>query len=270
MAILLICGMGAYLWALAPAIRWDSLSYHIPVPLHYIANHGITEMPESYQASFVHYAEMLYVLGLMIKPATAIPNLLHFEIGVLTALLIYIFGKKLGGKLQGILASIIFWSLPIIQNEIGSAYIDLFSTAFLVSFLYILWVWFERSENRWLFLAGCFAGVAIGIKITTFIPILTACLIFLIRAFQQSRSIMHTLKRILVLVAPLLTIAAPWFIRDWILMGNPIFPMYDQIFHSPKAIQNAPSFAFTPTTQKISGVPNLPIALLFKSRRYYQ
>jgi hypothetical protein len=90
LAIIMICGVGAYMWALAPAVRWDSLSYHIPVPLHFIRQHAISELPESLQSYWAHYAETLYTLGMLIEPSTSLPGLLHYELGLVTTLLTFV------------------------------------------------------------------------------------------------------------------------------------------------------------------------------------
>jgi hypothetical protein len=267
----LICGLGAYLWALAPAVRWDSLSYHIPVPVLAIQQHAIAEIPESIQSYWAHYAETLYTLGMLIEPSTALPGLLHFQMGMLTTLFTFCLGRKLNGNtLQGILAALLFWSLPMVQVEAGSAYIDLFVSEWIAATLYCAWIWYERQTDRWLILTGIFAGLAIGTKLSSVFLIFGIGLWVIIQLIRAKHNYRFGLKKLFLFGFCVVLFAAPWFIRDWTWTGNPIFPNYNQFFTGAKTVENNNlSFEFRPTPNKFLEIVTLPQNLLFSSSIYY-
>jgi hypothetical protein len=267
-AAILVCGTGAYLWALAPAVRYDSLSYHVPVPLHYIRSHAITELPEIIQSYWAHYAETLYTLGMLINPSTAIPGVLHFQAGILTALFTYIIGRKLGGKNQGIIAALLFWTLPIVQVETGSAYVELFTAAFIMAAVYAVWTWVEGASSHWLILTGLFCGIAIGVKITAFLPTMLIGAFVAGQLIHQRKPKREIIRLGLLFGLTALFIAAPWLVRDWVWTGNPVFPSLNTVFQSPVSTGTI-SIEFQPTSNKLAQIIKLPILLLFRSKRYY-
>lgn len=268
LAVILICSIGAYLWSLAPAVRYDSLSYHIPVPLNNIQFHAISEMPESLQSYWAHYAEALYTLGMLIDSSVSLPAMLHFQAGLLSTLLVFVIGRKLGGALQGVIAAILFWSLPIVLVETGSAYVDLFPTAFISTAVYALWMWSDTRKDGWLLLTGFFSGMAVGVKLTAIFPVGLMGLFVLFKIVRPGVSIKSILKQVFLFALPALLCTAPWLVRDYLWTGNPIFPNYNHIFNSPKAF-NIAQYEFRPSVTRSSRLVFFPRNLLFISKRFY-
>jgi hypothetical protein len=267
-SLFLVCILGSVLWALAPTIRFDALSYHLGVPSIYVRAHGMVPVPEDYASFWVHYAEMLYTLALVLA-GQPLPGLIHLIFGLLTAGLTFCLGRRLLGYRQGLLAAVLLFSAPIVSYETGTAYIDLIVTFYVFSTIITGMLWWTDQNPRWLILCGVFLGFSIGMKVST-LPLLLpfifvmATLLVVYQKFSPAliRSLLH-------ISIPAILIASPWFIRDYLWSGNPIFPMLNSIFHSPLWI-GADIFTNGGNWLTIGKIITLPWTLTINSNLYYR
>jgi len=268
-AVLLIFLLGPYLWASAPAIRWDSLSYHVAVPQIYIAHQAMVEIPESAQTYWAHYAEMLYTLGMLVA-GQPLPGWFHLTMGGLAAATAVSLGRALVNWRTGILAGLLIITLPLVNFEIGSAYMDGFTMAYITAMLFTGLLWLRQNSSGYLALAGIFAGIAAGLKLNAlpFIAVFGAALfIFILR---QKPFSFARIGQILFFLVPFLLLWVPWLARDAVWTGNPIFPNYNSIFKSDQWPQ---SDVFA--VKEISGNSLLrwvraPLDLVLHSDQFYR
>lgn len=230
--ICIICCFGSYLWALAPAVRYDALSYHIAAPTIYIQNSSIVQIPENVQTYWSHNGEMLYTLSLLLGGKSS-PALLHLTAALLTGILVFFLGKDIFNRHVGWFGSIFFITLPIISFEAGSAYVEMFVALFIIGCLSLLTTWWRTKQSSVLLLAGITAGFALGTKLTA-LPIIFVVFFFLVVNFLVSKeTVFASFKRISVFILPAILLFLPWLIRDWLWTGNPVFPNFNQLFNSP-------------------------------------
>ncbi|MBT3391257.1 MAG: DUF1420 family protein, partial [Chloroflexi bacterium] len=274
--LLVIFAAGSFLWSLAPAVRYDALSYHLAVPLRYLAAGRMLELPESFQTYSAHYGEMLYTLALGIG-TQPLPTLLNFSAGLLLAAQTYSIGRRLGGHATGLIAALLLYSLPIIGIESATAYTDIFVAVFVTAAVQIFLHWRESLDDRWLFLMGIFSGLALGTKLNAFFLLLPFWfLVFNAKAqktpgtqsFFSKISSRLGVKFFSRLLLPMVLLWLPWLLRDFIWTGNPIFPNYNQIFHSPDWFA-APFFRIQPTGGIVWRMFAFPWAGITDSYRYY-
>ncbi len=74
----------------------------------------------------------------------------------------------------------------------------------------------EPARRSWVILAGLALGLGLGSKYTVLIPI-AAVLAWCVVSFKPR-------SRVLLLLPGLLLLAAPWFVRNLVETGNPVFP----------------------------------------------
>jgi len=288
-SIMLIVAAGSFLWALAPAVRYDSLSYHLAVPMRYLAAGGMIEIPESVQTYWAHYGEMLYTLALLLGDQP-LPSLINFCAGILLTVQIYFLGKHFKNETVGILAALIFYSLPIIGIETATTYVDILVALFVAAAFQAALFWHREKNDHWLILVGIFSGLAIGTKLTAFwllLPFLGLLIFYItfikgdiysklsagsidanVRVPRRSLWIQGLWKSIITIGLPILVLFTPWLIRDWLWTGNPIFPNYNNIFNSSQWFDRGFFFikANAETFQSFFGFPWLGIT---DSHRYY-
>jgi hypothetical protein len=111
----------------------------------------------------------------------------------------------------------------------GTAYVDLFSVLFTTCAVLATVLWVETRRVSYAAMAGVAIGLGFGVKVSTaFVaaPLILAVLLLRVR----SRSDVGHLA-IGAAIAGLL--AAPWYVRSFLLTSNPVFPFLNGIFRSP-------------------------------------
>jgi hypothetical protein len=268
-ALLLICLVGAYIWALAPAIRYDALSYHLAAPDIFIRSHRMVEIPESFNTYWAHYADMLYTLALLLA-GQPLPGLLHFSAALLSAAFVFALTRRMGGVRPAWIAAVVFCSIPIVSIQAGTAYIDLFVTMFVISAIYAGFCWQQSQENGWLVISGGLAGLAMGVKLAALPVILPFAVLLAFGIFVQVRGWKQIVRCLAWWALPAGLLLLPWLLRDWLWTGNPIFPMMNGIFQSPKWAAQSDIFSFSAIKRiPLSDYLLLPWILVARAARYY-
>lgn len=229
--------LGALVSALAPPVLWDSLYYHLSLPQTYAREGGYSFVQNSYFPIFQQGAEAIFLwpltlLGADDLRAGSLASLLHWAMTALTALTLYAIARELSlRRLLAVAAAALYLVTPLVGREAGTAYVDNATTLFTLLTLYALWRWWQQ-RNRWLVLAAVFAGVALATKLYAAFLLPTIAIVVL-AACWQSRP--QPLSRYLwPLVGALLlagVVAAPWYVASWLVLGNPVWPSFNTLFH---------------------------------------
>ncbi|MGA2819478.1 MAG: glycosyltransferase family 39 protein [Anaerolineales bacterium] len=228
---LALCGLAGYIWAIAPSIHYDALVYHLGVPAIYVQQHGLVKVPEQFSSYWAHNAEMLYTLGLLLV-GQPLPALCHLLFGVLTAGLVFCMGRRLGGARLGLLGAVLFYSLPLVTWESGTAYIDLQVAFYSFATAYALMIWWQDGGEGWLIGVGLLAGLGLGTKLDAVLAVLPLILLLLAGLILRHGVSRRVLSGLLRFGVPALLLSAIWLLRDWVWTGNPIFPYLNTVFES--------------------------------------
>lgn len=212
-------------------LDWDSLAYHLAVPKLWIQQGKVSSISFIHHSNFPAGVDGLFLIGEHFSPSTlsksfvwlftafgvkAIYGLIHdliekLEIG---------FNPRTGG----LLGSLIFLTIPMVLWESGSAYIDVANGLFagmgfaLVS--YCLW----KEDAKGLLVAGLMLGFAASTKYTGLQSILIATFVALVFASKDLR------KSVLQMLLLSSAVAAPWYLKNWALVGNPVYPFFFSLF----------------------------------------
>lgn len=225
--LLAIALVTALIGALTPPLNYDTLSYHLGVPKEYIRHHQIVYLPHQVYSNFPFTLEMLYLLSLLLK-GDILAKLIHLSFGILTAAAIYSFGRRYFNSRMALLATAVFSNIPLVVFLSTTAYIDLGVT--LYGFLALLgWVnWFYSRRREDLLVSAVFTGLAMGTKypviLFSFLPLLLG--IVLKTSLIDKVRWTGTLKRAFVFSLVAVGIVSPWFIKNFIYTGNPIYPLF--------------------------------------------
>lgn len=232
--LLLFLNLLAMLLCFVPPTQvteWDSLSYHLAIPKLYWLDGRINYIPFSHHAQFPMTAQMLYLLGLGLTglKSTSVAKLFHWLFLVICQMTLLCWGiavKERSLRL-GLVAVVFFASLPIAFFEATTAYVDLALTAYSLLSLFALSRFHSQPDGRWLILAGIFAGASAGTKYTglLLIGLLIPLGLWAIRRVGEPRW-SHLAIGILLSAS----IASPWYVKNWLWTGNPVFPFAYGIF----------------------------------------
>lgn len=123
------------------------------------------------------------------------------------------------------LASLLFYVSPVVGIDGTSAYIDIGVAAIVFSVFYWLQLWDESRDTRLLIPIGLLAGYCYAAKYTGVLMIPYALGYVAWRARKT--------KPPLIIAACSLLMIAPWMIKNWIYLQNPIAPFANRIFPNP-------------------------------------
>jgi len=230
---------------LLPPTSRDALIHHLALPLLYIKEGRIFDVPFLEQAYNPMLGDVFYFFPLLLSEkwphADSIANWIHFSFGLGVAHLLYCFLRDLYGRTLGLLGCLVFISLPL-TNQLGrEAYVDLTVTYFLcLSWILLFhWVKYFQSENKTdsklilnrsylsgLFLSGCVAGLAMATKYNGFLLVGFTFLLLLLVFFRWEISSKGLFISALIFILGSLCMLLPSLGKNIIWTGNPIYPYF--------------------------------------------
>jgi hypothetical protein len=218
-SILVVSACGIVL-AMVPPHAADTLKYHLAAPKRFIADHQITFIPIMF-FNFPQGGGMLYALGMLLFKDT-VGLLLNAFMGILGAVALYAFCQKHLDERIGLTASAIFFSLPPISLYPLSGTPDLGLILYTLLAFFTLFEWIENSDNKFLILSGVFCGFALSWKYIGIYSVVAVLCLFAIVIVSERRS----MRCILAFGIPLIIAGSPWYLRNLIVTGNPVWPMF--------------------------------------------
>lgn len=243
----------ALIIALLPPTSWDALFYHLKAPKLYLAAGRIVGGIDIPHFSFPALFQMLFTLAMGIRGDIA-AKLLHFSFILWLIALVYLLSRDWFAILtppsknsvpsvakNSWTAVLILISMPMILNLGAQAYNDLPLAFYQVTALVALLRWRQAEQAGWLILSGVFAGLAMGLKYTSFVaPLVMAGAVFwhfLSKEKQNSPELIEpsplrlcafalkkSLKPLFTLALVTTLIALPWYLKNWAFTGNPVYP----------------------------------------------
>lgn len=230
--ILVAIVVPGFLSAIGPPCQSDALRYHLAVPEIYLRHGGWVDLPYSSFSNFPFVVEMLYLFP-MVFGAPEVTGLIHFFSLLLLLALVYLMGKRLLGVRPGALATAIFATTPFVPILAGWGFIEVALAAYQLAAVYALVLaekhWKSDSRNSHLRLSGVLLGLCLGIKYTSifyaFFLFCWLCYVSFWKYGGQDKSASGRVKPLLVLCFAAFLIGVPWYLKNLILFGNPIYPL---------------------------------------------
>lgn len=210
--------------AWAPEFSSDGSSYHLGFIARYMRAHGFVAITTNLYASLGEGIELLFLPAFVVGRHSA-GALVHFGFLIAVCLAIFAYGRRLGKPWVGAAASLLMYLSPVVGMDGTVAYVDVGVAAIVFSCFYWLEIWEETPNARFLIPIGLLAGYAYAAKYTAFTILLLALLWIAVRA--------RKLKPVLVVAGLSLVMVAPWMIKDWVVVQNPLAPFLNKYFRNP-------------------------------------
>lgn len=257
--LLIVLGL-ALILALLPPTDWDGLFYHLKGPKLYLEAGRIVGGIDIPHLSFPALFEMLFTLAMGLRGDVA-AKLLHFSFIPWLMALVYLISTRFFATESGAVAGVptvpqsagtekrqsggwpavlVLISMPMVLNLGTQAYNDLPLAFYQVAALVAILRWRQHEQTDWLVLSGVFAGLAMGLKYTSFVtPLLLASTVIWhfwqqenqrLRRLKDSSprlrasALKKSLRPLLILTAATTLIALPWYLKNWAFTGNPVYP----------------------------------------------
>ena len=221
--VLAAYGIFYFVHALAPEIQSDGIAYHLGLASEYARTGQFPDRVDFF-AMVPQGVELLYTVAFSIGRHSA-AKLVHFGFLLATLPLLLRIGRRLGLPTTASLAAAgIYFCAPVTGISGTCSYNDAALVFYILTTFYLLLVWHDQRDDRCLVPAGIVAGFCYAIKFTGILVLPLAILAAVVIA--------RRLRPALFAAAGIVMIA-PWMVRDAVLSGNPVAPLFNRWFPNP-------------------------------------
>ena len=244
LVILAVHMLLTFIGALAPPTDWDAGVHHLAVAKLYAQNHKMLRIPYIMHSNYPELLQMLYTQGLLLW-SDILANIIHWFMSVLLAAAIYSLARKHFSSRVALLSATIVYAMPVMSDLARGAKIDLGVTFYAFLAVYAFLNWTDSRENKKLWLSALMCGFAMATKHTGIIAFgLLGLGLILETAFRERSNISALLRRVVLFSLISLAGVAPMYIRSFVYTGNPVYPLFGNIFKTSSDLpSNAPSIA---------------------------
>lgn len=208
--------------ALYPPTGFDATVYHLPYATRFLELGGLAFLPELRFPLFPQLAEMTFVPAVLWFGDTA-AQLCQALCLVLGGGVVYDWGRRRGDAAVGLLCAALWLGLPLMAWTATSAYVDV-ELALFVAAGAAAW------DRRRFALAGMLLGFAAATKYLGLFFLGAVGVLACSRALRRSDDPAGRTEAILPFGLAALASAGPWYLRQVVVTGNPLFPFYTQLF----------------------------------------
>ncbi|MBI5246413.1 MAG: phospholipid carrier-dependent glycosyltransferase [Elusimicrobia bacterium] len=232
----------AALWmCLVPPHQYDSLVYHLALPQAYVREGRLFAPPGIVYTHFPQNGEMLFTLALLLG-SDLLAQMYMWLSTALSIWWVFALGRREAPMSAILLASLFISTHAAVLLMSSTTYVEplvmLWITAAALSFERWRQLAPEGGEARgWLILSALFTGLALGTKYYAGIGAAAFGLRLLYAwAFDRRRERVEDLLLFTGIVSALF---APWLIKNWICVRNPVFPFLYKYFENTGTGWNA-------------------------------
>ena len=223
MAIFLTFGVYYFVNALAPEASPDGSEYHLGLVSRYFRQHGLGHITTSIYASLSEGLEMLFLVAFSTGRHSA-AALVEFAFLALLPFAMIAYGQRFQFPKVAVTAAVIVFCSPVFGISGTSAYNDAAAVFTLFCTFYALRIWDATREPGLLVVVGLLAGFCYGVKYTLALAVLY-CLGFVAWRLRSAAA-----KPLIVVASCAAIMIAPWWIKNWVTVDNPLSPFANKIF----------------------------------------
>ncbi|HET7660410.1 MAG TPA: hypothetical protein VFK66_08475 [Oryzihumus sp.] len=240
----LVAIVAGALWCLRRGmdVSFDLLNYHFIYPW-LVFHGGIGQVdPEPFTNRYVNpLAEMpWYLLDQALSPRMAtfaIALVAGLNLPLVRRITLRILPEHLGSSrrlLLSVAAMLLAATGAVFRTELGMSLADVIVSLPMLAALLLVLQSLRGSHPVWrLALAGVLSGVAVGAKLTMAPYTAALFLAVLVVAWRRRRWFLPLAAHVAGVAGGVALSAGWWYWDLWRLTGNPMFPYYNGIFHSP-------------------------------------
>ncbi|MCA9396185.1 MAG: hypothetical protein KC649_03355, partial [Candidatus Omnitrophica bacterium] len=208
--------------ALAPPTGNDAMAYHLLHPMQYLDAHKIYDIQTDRESLWPYLTEMLYTAGLYVK-GFSLAKLFHWMFFPLCLASVYRIAKDIHSEESAWMAVLFSALIPVVFNQSGVAYVDL-SLAFYFLVPQIMLAYSVSAKRDYSILIGVLLGGLLAIKYLG----IGACASIVLAWWIVARM---RLKSILTISLWVIAVSGFWYVRSWLLRGNPVYPFFYEAFN---------------------------------------
>lgn len=251
----LLLPFSVYLLAgsLTPSSDFDVREYHLQGPKEWFQAGHIYFLRHNVYTSFPFLTEMISLAGMIVAGdpwrGSLVGQFVLATYALLTSLTVFCIARRLAGNTAGLVGSLLHlttpWTLRISIIALVEGALTFYVAASALLLICVLYGKIRLASQRGVWcVAGILSGSAMACKYTGLISVILPATVLLMfsqfRALQSPDSPPGTtvrkliLTNILIFGSGVLLIMGPWFYRNFMDTGNPVYPLADALFQSPE------------------------------------
>ncbi len=207
---------------MAPEASPDGATYHLGLVSRYLGAHGFVRITDNMYAAMPGGVEMLFLFAFAFGRHSA-AALVHFAFLLALAWQIFSYARWRGFPLAGAAAALLVFVSPVVGIDASSAYNDVAVAAIAFTIFYLLQIWNQERNSRLLAAIGLAAGFAFATKYTAWPAI----------PYAVGFVLLKNRKAVLPVAACAALVVAPWLLKNWIYLQNPVAPFFNRLFPNP-------------------------------------
>ncbi len=216
--------------ALCVPYVWDELTYHIALPFRWINAGSLTVFRDNAFSGFPALPQLLFRLGCQ-NGGILFPRLLVWISYLFLFIAIHTYLRPYGKRFVVLFMTFMFIASPLVVNMMRSTYVEIFIMFNMLAALLLI----QETEKSWksIFLCGMLSGGIVATKLT---GIGVAAIVFIFLCSRWQRNFASKFKTLLIyFTLGGICIALPFYLRPWILTGNPFYPFLASWFCESEA-----------------------------------
>jgi hypothetical protein len=226
-AAVALAGLGLLAWlALTyPPSAIDTLTYHLPNAVRWLQDHTIlnlypTSVSGTYNFTAPSNGELVASWSLGLLGTDGLVNLINVTGWVAGVAAFTALADEVGASRRAAFAlAVAFFTAPLVfLNADAQASVDLLTLSWLLAAaVFCTRAW--RGAAWQTVLGGVGLGLVAGAKYTLLAPAGVVALVALVALARR-----HGLRAVAALVVPAVALSVAWYVRNWVVLGNPLFP----------------------------------------------
>jgi hypothetical protein len=212
-----VIGMGV---SNSPFTAYDAVSYHLFFPARWLQAHRLLIVPTPFSDEAQAYQPgngELWFLWLMVPlHGDLLARIGQVPFYLLGAAATYLLALRAGAsRVHALYAPTLFMLAPPIVEQAVGANVDLIAASMFVCALWLSLAAIDSDAGADWALWGCALGLFVGTK---YLAVVYAPLLVLVAMMRGPR------VRMLWALPGILALGAPWYLRNWIVAGSPLYP----------------------------------------------
>ena len=228
--LVLWCVAGS-LAAIAPPTDndWDGLAEHLAQAKIYAATGRFQPLWYDHHSHFPSAPQMLFSLGMLLQ-GVSLAKLFHWLHGMLCMAAAFSIAERFVARGSGKWAALAVAGTPLVGWLMQVGYVDLTTCAYALLMTLSLLDWLKRRDARLLALSGVIAGAMMATKMQgiALFGVVGVAVLWVVLRRREGFGAAARAACVFGLAAAVLS--APWYIKTWVLTGNPVYPFAYSVF----------------------------------------
>lgn len=208
-----------------PPTDVDALGYHLVAPKIFLHEHAVIATRDNIGINYPIGVDLLYVLGLAVE-SDLVAQLIHFSFGLAITGILYAMVTRYFNRRMALLASMIFWTSPIIGLESSAPILDLGWAFYEFLALSAFFRWRDSQQIRELGVAGLAMGFALSNKNLAGVGVVLLGFLILFWNLIPSVKWRPMIQQLTVFGFAATLVVLPWYLKNAIWFGNPVYPFF--------------------------------------------